>query len=149
MNNKEILLISACLTGENVKYNGGNNLIDELDQLKEKYELLPVCPEVLGGMVVPRIPNEIISFNPLKVINQFGIDTTVFFTDGAIQTLEICKKYNIKKALLKAKSPSCGTSEIYDGTFSKTLIKGQGITANILYQNKIEIFNENQIRELL
>ncbi len=148
-NQKEKLLISACLFGENVRYDGKNNLIKELDQLKEKYELVPVCPEVMGGMVIPRIPSEIVSISPLKVQNEFGIDTTVFFTDGAMQTLYICQKYDIRKALLKSKSPSCGNIEIYDGNFNGTLVKGQGITTNILLQNNIEVFNENQIGDLI
>ena len=146
---KEKLLISACLFGENVRYDGKNNLIEELDILKEKYELIPFCPEVSSGMVIPRVPNEIQSFNPLLVKNEFGVDTTDYFTDGAIQTLHLCQKYDIRKALLKSKSPSCGNLEIYDGSFSKTLIKGQGLTANILFQNNIQIFNENQIGELI
>ena len=146
---KEKLLISACLIGENVRYDGKNNLIKELDKLNEEYELISVCPEVLGGMVVPRIPSEIVSKSPLKVQNEYGIDTTVFFTDGAMQTLYICQKYNIRKALLKSKSPSCGNLEIYDGNFDGTLVKGQGLTANILTQNNIEVFNENQIGELI
>ena len=146
---KERLLISACLFGENVRYDGKNSLIAQLEQLKEKYELISVCPEVLGGMVVPRIPSEIVSTNPLKVQNEFGIDTTIFFTDGAMQTLHICKKYDIKKALLKSKSPSCGNTQVYDGNFNGTLVDGQGLTANILRRNNIQIFNENQIGELI
>ncbi len=146
---KEKLLISACLFGENVRYDGKNNLIEELDQLKERYELISICPEVLGGMVIPRIPSEIVSTNPLKIQNEFGIDTTEFFTDGAMQALYICQKYDIKKALLKSKSPSCGNLEIYDGNFNGTLVKGQGITANILIQNNIKVFNEKQIGDLI
>jgi uncharacterized protein YbbK (DUF523 family) len=146
---KEKLLISACLLGQNVRYDGGNNLIDQIDKLNEKYELIAVCPEVSSGMSVPRIPNEIKSFNPLKVENQYGIDTTDFFTDGAIQTLHIVQKENIKFALLKAKSPSCGVYSVYDGTFSKTLIKAQGLTANILSQNNVKLYDETEIGELL
>ena len=143
------LLISACLFGENVRYDGKNNLIEELDILKDKYELIPFCPEVSSGMLIPRVPNEILSFNPLVVKNEFGIDTTDYFTDGAIQTLHICKKYDIQIALLKSKSPSCGNLEVYDGSFSKTLIKGQGLTANILTQHNIKIYDENQTGELI
>ena len=146
---KEKLLISACLFGENVRYDGKNNLINEIEQLKEKYDLIPVCPEVSSGMVVPRIPNEIFSIQPLVVKNQFGIDTTDYFTDGAKQTLHICMTHNVKLALLKAKSPSCGNLEVYDGNFTNTLIKGQGLTANILMQHNIKVYNENQIGELI
>ena len=146
---KPKLLISACLMGENVRYDGGNNLIDQIEQLKEKYELVPVCPEVSSGMIVPRMPNEIQSIEPLVVKNEFNIDTTEYFIDGAKQTLHICIQLDVKVALLKAKSPSCGNLEVYDGTFSKTLIKGQGLTANILMQHNIKVYNENQIGELI
>ncbi len=149
MNKKQKLLISACLMGENVKYNGGNNLIKDLESLSQKYKLISFCPEVASGMTIPRIPNEVQSFNPLVVKNELGIDTTDFFTDGAIQTLQLCKQYDIKIALLKAKSPSCGNIEIYDGNFDGTLIKGQGLTANLLMQNNIKIYNETQLGELL
>ncbi|MCK5110248.1 MAG: DUF523 domain-containing protein [Arcobacteraceae bacterium] len=149
MNNKPKLLISACLMGENVRYDGKNNLIEELVKLSQKYELISFCPEVASGMVIPRVPNEIQSFNPLVVKNEFGIDTTDFFIDGAKQTLHICKQHNIQIALLKSKSPSCGNLEIYDGNFNGTLVKGQGLTANILEQHNIKIYNENQIGELI
>lgn len=71
---KEKLLISACLMGDNVKYDGGNNLIEELEELSKKFEFIPVCPEVMGGMTIPRMPCEIKSFNPLKIENEFGIN---------------------------------------------------------------------------
>ncbi|MCK5293724.1 MAG: DUF523 domain-containing protein [Arcobacteraceae bacterium] len=148
MINKPKLLVSSCLLGMNVKYDGGNNLIDNLDKLNEIFEIFPVCPEVDGGMIVPRIPSEIISHNPLKIENEYGIETTDFFKSGAINSLDICKKYDIKIALLKSKSPSCGNIKIYDGTFSSTLIDGIGIAANTLQYNGIKIFNENQIEKL-
>ena len=142
------LLISACLCGHNVKYNGGNNLISDLDRINEDFELFFICPEVEGGMLVPRIPCEIITTVPLKVTNEYGIDTTDFFKAGAITSLELCKSNDITIALLKSNSPSCGNSKIYDGTFSSTLIEGIGITANTLEHNGIKVFNENQIKEL-
>ena len=145
---KPKLLVSSCLLGMNVRYDGGNNLIDNLDKLSEDFDIFPVCPEIDGGMVVPRIPCEIISTNPLKIENEYGIDTTDFFKSGAMNSLDICKKNDIKIALLKSKSPSCGNLKIYDGTFSSTVIDGVGITANTLKYNGINIFNENQIKEL-
>ena len=146
--NKPKLLISACLLGANVKYNGGNNLIDEVKQLENDFELFSVCPEVQGGMLTPRIPSEIVNLNPVKVQNEYGIDTTDFFISGAIQSLEVCKQNGIKIALLKSKSPSCGNEKIYDGSFSDKLIDGVGITVGLLIQNNIKVFNENQIKEL-
>ena len=145
---KTKLLVSSCLLGMNVKYNGGNNLIENLDKLSKTFQIFPVCPEIDGGMIVPRIPSEIISTNPLKIENEYGIDTTDFFKSGAINSLDICSSNDIKVALLKSKSPSCGNIKIYDGTFSSTLIDGIGITANTLQHNGIKIFNENQIEEL-
>ena len=148
MSAKEKLLISACLIGENVKYNGKNNRID-ISELNNKYELIPFCPEVEGGLPTPRPPSEIISRNPLKIINTSKEDVTCYFTKGANKALEMCKKLNIKKALLKENSPSCGNNFVYDGSFSKVLRGGQGATASILSKNSIEIFNEFDLEKLL
>ncbi len=142
------LLISACLVGENVKYNGGNNLLNDLVKLSDIFELVPVCPEVLGGMTIPRLPSEIIQTNPLKIINEYDIDMTPHFIDGAVQTEFIASKYDIKIALLKANSPSCGNEMIYDGNFNGTLVEGSGVTANLLKQKGIKVFNENQLEQL-
>jgi len=144
---KEKLLISSCLLGELVKYNGGHNLIDEsyIERLKENYELYPFCPEVQGGMSTPRVPCEIISTDPIKVINKDSYDQTKFFIDGARKTLELCLKYEIKKALLKSNSPSCGSEYIYDGTFSGDKIKGEGITTKILRESDILVVDEVNI----
>lgn len=146
---KEKLLISSCLMGEKVRYDGDDNLLDDIKILSDKYQLIPFCPEIASGMMVPRAKCEIKNINPLKIINEFGIDMTDFFIDGAKQTLHICINNNIKLALLKSKSPSCGNENIYDGTFTNQLIKGQGITANILFQNNIKVYNENQIGDLI
>jgi uncharacterized protein YbbK (DUF523 family) len=141
---KEKLLTSACLFGENVKYNGNNNKLENLSKLSKKYEIVLFCPEVEGGLPVPRPPSEIVSTNPFKVENINGDDVTQFFIKGAKKALQLCKKLGIKKALLKENSPSCGKNYIYDGTFSKTLKKGQGITASLLSKNDIEIFCEKE-----
>jgi uncharacterized protein YbbK (DUF523 family) len=147
--NKKKLLISACLCGENVRYDGKNNLINEFEKLNQKYDLIPFCPEIAGGMTVPRVPSEIISTNPLKVKDKNGLDTTSFFVMGAKKTLELCQQNDIKIALLKSKSPSCGNNKIYDGNFNGTLVKGQGLTVNVLVQNNVKIYNENQIGDLI
>ena len=145
---KEILLISACLVGENVKYDGGNNLIDQLDKLKEHFELQYICPEVQGGLTIPRLPCEITSFSPLKIENEYGIDLKDHFIDGSKIALELAQRLGIKYALLKSKSPSCGNDKIYDGTFSGNLIDAMGITAKTLHDHGIKVFNETQIEEL-
>jgi uncharacterized protein YbbK (DUF523 family) len=138
---KEKLLISACLMGENVKYNGKNNLMD-LRKIKEQYELIPFCPEVAGGLPTPRSPSEIVSHHPLKLINKEGIEVTNEFIKGAKEALALVKKEKIKKALLKANSPSCSSSLVYDGSFSGTLLQGDGVTTALLRKIGVEIFDE-------
>lgn len=128
--------------GNNVKYNGGNNLID-LTLLKQKYDLIPFCPEVEGGLLTPRPPSEIISINPLKLINIEGRDVTKEFVLGARKTLELCKKEGIKKVILKANSPSCSSEFVYNGSFSGKKVKGNGVTVMVLKEEGIEVFDEN------
>ncbi len=138
------VLISKCLTGENVKYNGGNNLINSssFDRLQRCCELIPVCPEVDGGLPIPRPASEICGE---RVINTKGEDVTAFFEKGALLALETARKNDIKYALLKERSPSCGGVQIYDGTFSGKVIGGMGITGKLLSSNGIKIFSEEKI----
>ena len=142
----EKILISACLVGDNVKYNGGNNLSPKIDALLEKYELIPFCPEVEGGLSTPRTPAERIGD---KVINQDGEDVTDAYMKGAELAFNICLFLKIKKVILKEKSPSCGSKIIYDGTFSHKEIKGMGVTAEYLKKKGIEVFSEDDIDSLL
>ena len=135
---KEKVLVSACLLGVNCKYNGGNNFDEDiLEYLKDK-EIIPVCPEIFGGLTTPRPPSEIIND---KVLNNEGVDVTANYNKGALETLKLARRLNVKKAILKAKSPSCGEGKIYDGTFSNTLISGDGITTRLLKENGIEVIN--------
>ena len=135
-----MILISACLCGVNCKYNGKNNLNEECLELLKKGEAILVCPEQLGGLPTPRKPSEIrIVNNEVKVFMNDGTDVTENYIRGAKEVLNLAKELNIKKAILKKKSPSCGCGEIYDGTFTNTLIKGNGITASLLIENKIEV----------
>lgn len=133
---KEKILVSACLLGTNCKYSGGNNYSEEVMEYLKDYEIIPICPEQLGGLPTPRPASEIIGD---KVINNEGTDVTSNYQNGAEEALKIAKLLGIKKALLKAKSPSCGNSKIYDGTFSGTLIDGDGITTKLLKENNIEV----------
>ena len=133
---KEKILVSACLLGVNCKYNGGNNYDKKIDEFLKDYDCIPICPEIFGGLPTPRSASEI---KNNRVINKEGKDVTENFLRGAEETLKLAKKYNIKKALLKAKSPSCGNGLIYDGTFTNQLIDGDGITTKILKENGIEI----------
>jgi len=146
---KEKLLISSCLYGQNVRYDGKNSILSNeiLEKLNEKYDLIPFCPEVEGGLNIPRIPNEI-QING-KIIDKKGVENTKAFQKGAIKTLKLCQKESIRIALLKSKSPSCSNNFIYDGSFSKKLIKGNGVTSKLLKQNKIQVINEFEIISIL
>lgn len=140
----ENLLISACLMGFACKYCGGSNYIgdEKIAALKEKYRLIPACPESAGGLPTPRDPSERIGD---RVISNHGADVTENYRRGAETALFLCRKYGCKRALLKAKSPSCGRDVIYDGTFSGTLTQRHGVTAELLIENGIEVISEKEI----
>ena len=140
------IMVSACLLGDNVKYDGGNNYQEDLVKFLENYEVIKICPEVMGGLEIPRIPSEIVGN---KVINQKGIDVTDSYLKGARKVLEIALNNNIKVAILKKNSPSCGSGYIYDGTFTHTLISGDGITSKLLNENGIKVFNEENYLNIL
>jgi len=144
----EKLIISACLTGENCKYSGGSNKLDDevLERLARRYVLIPVCPERDGGLSVPRAPAEIVGS---KVITVTGTDVTKEYRSGAETALNAALDNGCGKALLKARSPSCGKDHVYDGTFSHTLIKGDGIAAALLKDNGIIIFDETETGALI
>jgi len=145
-----MILVSACLLGINCKYNGGNNKIEGLKELLKNEILIPVCPEQLGGLETPRLPSETIQKNEGRhVVDKKGNDLTVQFLKGGEETLKIAKMFNIKKAILKSNSPSCGCGNIYDGTFTGKIVEGDGITAAILKSNNIKIFNELNYLEKL
>ena len=142
----EKILISSCLLGNNVKYNGKNNYNPLVEELKKYYELIPICPEVFGGLSIPRDPSEIKNDIVISINNK---DVTKEFVLGANKSLDIAIKNNIKIAILKEGSPSCGKNYIHDGTFSKTKINGSGITARLFIKNNIKIYTENEIEELI
>lgn len=122
-------IVSACLAGINCKYNGSNYLVQEIKDMVNCNEAIAVCPEVLGGLKIPRDPAEIING---KVITVNGIDVTKEYELGALRTLEICQKYEVDQVILKSNSPSCGVGCIYDGNFNGTIINGNGKTAELL-----------------
>ena len=142
----ENLLISACLLGIPCRYDGKSKLYPKIEELKKKYNLIPVCPEELGALPTPRIPSE---RKGDRVIMRDGTDVTANFREGAARSYEIAKKQGCKKAILKAKSPSCSPSMIYDGSFSRTLTEGQGVSAEYLLERGIEIYSEDEIEKLL
>ena len=139
------ILISGCLLGLKCRYDGKEEKLPEIEKLIESYNLIPVCPEQLGGLPTPRIPAERVKD---RVITQVGVDVTKEYQIGAEEALKIAKLYNCKKAILKEKSPSCGCGKIYDGTFSRNLIVGNGVTAELLLKNGIEVFGESEIDKL-
>ena len=140
------LIISACLLGEPCRYDGKSKPCELAEPLKEKYDLIPVCPECMGGLSTPRAACEIVGE---RVLTEQGKDCTAEYTEGAKEVLRLCNENGCTAAVLKARSPSCGSGEIYDGSFTKTLTAGNGITAELLLKNGIAVFNENQIDGLL
>ena len=118
---KPKLLVSACLLGENCKYNGGNNRDEQVRALERYFQLIPVCPECFGGLPIPREPSEI---RDGCVVSKSGVDVTAAFADGAEKTLYIAEEENCGLALLKERSPSCGCGAIYDGSFTGALVPG-------------------------
>lgn len=133
---KEKLLVSACLLGENCKYNGGNNYDPVAASLRDRFELVPVCPERLGGLPTPRAPSERVGE---KVLDREGADVTDAFRLGAEKALAIAKAHGVRRAVLQERSPSCGCGTIYDGSFSGKLIPGMGVTAQLLAENGIQV----------
>lgn len=150
-----MIIVSACLLGENCKYSGGNNKSENVIKYLEGKEYILVCPEQLGGLSTPRNPSEIITYGNkdgndvlsgcTKVLSNKGIDVTKNFIQGAEETLKIAKEHNVKTAILKAGSPSCGYKKIYDGTFLGNKIQGMGVTAAILNKENIALLDEDDI----
>ena len=135
-------LISACLVGVNCKYNGKNNFNEKALELVKNGKAIPICPEQLGGLATPRTPAEIKMIDGRRrVITEEGKDVTEEYEKGAKEVLSLCQKLNIEKVILKAKSPSCGAGQIYNGEFNGTLTSGNGITAQLLIENGIEVEN--------
>ena len=140
---KEALLISACLLGTNCKYNGGNNALppEKLAALEERYRLVPVCPEQAGGLPTPRLPSEC---RGEQVVNRAGEDVTEAFRRGAELALETALREDCRLALLMERSPSGGSGRIYDGSFTATVIPGDGVTAEMLKKSGITVYSETE-----
>lgn len=141
---KKNVLISACLLGLNCRYDGNNNSLGEekLNELKEKYNLIPVCPEAYGGLTTPRIPSE---RRAGGVVNRENEDVTTEFEKGAEIALQLARLFDCDMAILKENSPSCGCGTVYDGTFTGRLVQGNGVTAELLKKNGIVILGESKI----
>lgn len=147
-----MILVSACLIGINCKYNGYNNKNEKVIQYLKDKQFIIACPEQLGGMSTPRDPSEIIELDTddiIKgqtiVISNKSLDVTNKFKQGAKEALKIANIYNCKEAILKDGSPSCGSSYIYDGTFSSKKIDGVGVTTVLLINNGIKVISEKEL----
>ena len=140
------VLISACLLGCACRYDGKSKPHTAVERLMKKYTLIPVCPEIYGGLPTPRPASEICG---TRVVNREGADVTEAYLRGAEETLRIAKLYGCTSAVLKAKSPSCGKGKVYDGTFGGVLTEGDGITVALLLEHGISVFTEDEIAELL
>lgn len=142
--NKKMIFVSACLVGINCKYNGKNNYDERIFNLVKEGKAIPICPEQLGGLPTPRYASEI---KDGKVINKNNEDVTSQFKNGANEVLNLAQKLNIKKAILQPRSPSCGCGKIYNGNFDGNLVDGNGVTADILIKNGIEVITPEKYFE--
>lgn len=150
------ILISSCLVGNMVRYDGTSKTMDGLELLTRYHELLPICPEVAGGLPIPREKAEI-KGNPENILSGTGggvftgtdVDVTEEFLKGAGITLAYCVENNIEAAILKERSPSCGSNFVYDGSHSGKLMEGRGITAHLLGSSGIKVYSETNWQELL
>ncbi len=138
----ENILVSACLLGIGCRYDGKHKADPKILALKDKYNLIPVCPEIYGGLPTPRVPSERIGD---RVMMKDGHDVTENYQRGAFEALELCRIFNIKTAILKERSPSCGKGMIYDGSFTSTLTARHGVTAEMLILKGIRVLGESEV----
>ena len=150
------ILVSSCLLGEKTRYDGGHSRMDSpiLEQWEREGRIISFCPEVEGGCPIPRIPCEIIDGDgdmvidgEARVLNVRNQDFTAKYIRGAEKALRVAQKNGVSVALLKARSPSCGSKQIYDGTFLNSLKPGKGVTTALLERNGIRVLNEDEIEE--
>lgn len=135
-------MVSACLLGDNVKYNGGNNRHEKVLEYIKGHEVVPVCPEMLGGLPVPRAPGEI---QDGIVRNEDGTSVDYEYRTGAAKALEIAESERIDMAILQSRSPSCGVNQIYDGSFTGRKIKGMGVFARLLSEKGYKVVDAEDI----
>lgn len=138
------ILVSACLLGCTCRYDGQSQARKKILELAPKHELVPICPEQLGGLPTPRQPAEI---QGQQVIRRDGADVTKEYQKGAEQAAYLCDLLHCDLAILKARSPSCGSGKIYDGTFSGVLTSGDGMTARLLRKKGVRVFNEENFED--
>ena len=141
----ENVLISACLLGVSCRYDGLSKPLDTkiIENLRSRYHLIPICPEIFGGLPTPRIPAEIQADR--RVLRKDGKDITDEYKKGAKEALRLAKLFDCKLAILKERRPSCGSGVIYDGSFTGNKINGDGITAELLKKEGIRIIGESEL----
>jgi uncharacterized protein YbbK (DUF523 family) len=137
-----MIIVSACLAGLHCRYDGGEKSNEEVMRLVAEGKAIPVCPEQLGGLTTPRLPCEIVNG---RVMRKDGVDVTAEFKRGARDSLALAKLAGANEAILKAKSPSCGASRIYDGTFSGQVVPGDGVFAALCRQEGISLRTEENL----
>ena len=142
----ENILISACLLGIPTRYDGKSVEYPKIRELSKKYNLIPFCPEIYGGLPTPRIPSE---RKGDKVFTRFGDDVTENYERGAVAACKICELFSCKTAILKERSPACASHEIYDGSFSGRKIKGMGLAAQRLSNMGVQVISEEEIDDFL
>ena len=140
------LLVSACLMGVGCRYDGKSNELPQLAELIARHDCIPACAEVFGGLPTPRVPAEIVGD---RVVNKEGRDVTAEFARGAKEVARLAQVTGCTAALLKERSPSCGRGQVYDGTFTKTLVEGDGLTARALKDLGLTVYGESEIELLL
>ncbi|MCG6573117.1 DUF523 domain-containing protein [Pseudomonas sp. AF32] len=151
----EKILVSRCLLGHRVRYDGGaSGPFDVLQQWLDEGRVVPLCPEVAGGLPTPRAPAEIAGGQGVRVLDgevavvtADGEDVSAQFLSGAHQALDQVREHGIRIAVLKANSPSCGNLLTYDGTFSGVKVRGEGVTAALLKRHGVKVFSELQLPE--
>lgn len=136
------VLISACLLGMGCRYDGGGKLLDGLGDLTDWVHLIPVCPEIYGGLKTPREPAE---RKGNRIFTKSGKEVTDEYYKGAQEILRLSQFFHCSAAILKERSPSCGYGEIYDGSFGGKLVDGKGVAAELLWENGITVFGESQL----
>lgn len=152
----DLIVISACLCGVNCRYNGESSLDEKLLRIFKEGKAILICPEELGGMSTPRNPHEIkggtgadVLDGKAMVIGNKGEDSTEIFIEGAKEAYRIAKNADVKLAILKSRSPSCGHGKIYDGNFKGDKIDGNGVTAEFFVRNGVDVITEEELDENL
>ena len=143
---KKPILVSACLLGAACRYDGRDNAVDDIMALGKRYPLIPVCPEQLGGLPTPRTPAERLGG---EVVTRDGAVVTDAFARGAAQACRLAELFGVGRALLKARSPSCGAHAVYDGSFSGRVVPGSGVTAQALRDMGVAVYDESQLDDMI